>query len=191
MDNRFGANIIMFIEVSLALGRQLDPACLSKVRAKAFLVQTLAGKPRAGKQFGWEATEHLGWEATYVLGSTLAGKPSCWEATCWEAPIWLGSHFVGAVVWAGKPPCLGRLRVGGVAHQAKPLPIDAVFNSLGPALTDAWHEGLFLLDCVACLLLILCFNDMSLLRFASQCLIVSFWLGSHLLASTLPGRPFC
>jgi len=121
MDNRFGANIIMFIEVSLALGRQLDPACLSKVRAKAFLVQTLAGKPRAGKQFGWEATEHLGWEATYVLGSTLAGKPSCWEATCWEAPIWLGSHFVGAVVWAGKPPCLGRLRVGGGCSSGKAL----------------------------------------------------------------------
>ena len=117
----FGANIIMFIEVSLALGRQLDPACLSKVRAKAFLVQTLAGKPRAGKQFGWEATEHLGWEATYVLGSTLVGKPSCWEATCWEAPIWLGSHFVGAVVWAGKPPCLGRLRVGGGCSSGKAL----------------------------------------------------------------------
>ena len=121
MDNRFGANIIMFIEVSLTL--QLDPACLSKVRAKAFLVQTLAGKPRAGKQFGWEATEHLGWEATYVLGSTLAGKPSCWEATCWEAPIWLGSHFVGAVVWAGKPPCLGRLRGGGLLIRQSPCPL--------------------------------------------------------------------
>lgn len=80
----------MFIEVSL--GRQLDPACLSKVRVKAFLVQTLAGKPRAGKRFGWEATEHLGWEAI-LLGSTLKHLFG-WEAILLGLLFGLGSHLV-------------------------------------------------------------------------------------------------
>ena len=40
---------------------------------------------------------------------------SGWESTCWEA-FWLGSHLRGSPL-AGKPSYLGRLRVGGVAHQ--------------------------------------------------------------------------
>ena len=107
--------------------------------------------------------------STLRLGSTLAGEPFYW-----------------AVVWAGKPPCLGRLRVGGLLIRY-PLPNAAVLNT--QALSDGWYD----LDCVACrfLPLMMCLNTLSLLLHSgweATCW-EAFWLGSHLLGNTLAGKP--
>ena len=93
------------------------------------------------KRFG----SNIGWEATHLLGSTLAGKPPAgkhfgWEAT-WEA-LWLGSTLAGKPFLLGcclgwEASLSGKTQGGGRLLIRYPLPNAAATSQ---ALSDVWHD---------------------------------------------------